>query len=116
MDRLIKTAAWLWLGAIVFVTVSPIGMRPHDVMPVNYDRALAFTLMAGLFVMAYPRQFLTCAILVIAGAAAMELLQYLSASRHARLDDAAVKALGATIGVAFGYAANRLRRLHPFSR
>ncbi|RDJ06919.1 VanZ family protein [Rhizobium grahamii] len=116
MDRLTKAAAWLWLGAILFVTVSPIGMRPHDVMPVNYDRALAFTLMAGLFVTAYPRRFWTCAVLVIVGAAAIELLQYLSASRHARLEDAFVKAFGAMVGVAFGYAANRLRRLRPFSR
>ncbi|MEK1893318.1 MAG: VanZ family protein [Rhizobium sp.] len=109
LDRLLKIAAWLSLAAILFVTVSPIGIRPHDVMSVRYDRALAFTAMALLFVVAYPRHFWACAILVILGAATIELLQYFSPTRHARLEDASVKAVGATIGVALGFAANRIR-------
>jgi len=109
-DRLLKIAAWLSLATILFVTVSPIGMRPHDVTSVRDDRALAFTTMALLFVVAYPRRFWACAVLVILGAAGIELLQYLSPTRHARLEDAAVKAVGAAIGVGLGFAANWILR------
>jgi VanZ family protein len=110
LDRLLKIAAWLSLAAIVFVTVSPIDLRPHDVMSVRDDRALAFTTMAFLFVVAYPRRFWVCAVLVIFGAAAIEFLQYFSPTRHARLEDAAVKAVGAAIGVGLGFAANWVLR------
>lgn len=80
-------------------------------MPVDADRALSFTVMALLFVTAYPKRFWLCAVLVICGAGSIELLQYLSPTRHARLDDAAVKATGAAIGVVIGYAANKVRQL-----
>jgi VanZ family protein len=102
-------AAWLALAAIIFVTVSPIGLRPHDVLPVNLDRALAFALVAVLFVMAYPRHWLWIAVALTIGAGAIELLQELSSTRHARFDDALVKAAGALGGVLVAHAINRYR-------
>ncbi|MDB5523037.1 MAG: putative rane protein [Rhizobium sp.] len=108
-DKLIRTAAWLAAIAIVFVTVSPIGLRPHDVLPVNVDRALAFTAMAALFVLAYPRQWMWVAMAAIVGAGAIELLQELSPTRHARIDDAMVKIAGASIGVVIGWTINQTR-------
>ncbi|PZU25185.1 MAG: VanZ family protein [Shinella sp.] len=107
--RLCKTAAWLSLAFIVFATVSPIGLRPHDPLPVNLDRALAFCLMSGLFVLVYPRRWLMVLILTLVGAGAIETLQYLSPTRHAHMIDAMVKAGGAAAGVAFAVAFNRLR-------
>lgn len=109
LTRLIRVAAWLSLAAIIFVTVSPIGLRPHDVLPVDVDRALAFVVMACLFVLAYPRSWVIVAVALILGAAGIELMQELSPTRHARIDDALVKASGAAIGVILGWAANRLR-------
>lgn len=111
LDRFFKIAAWLSLGAVIFVTVSPIGLRPRDVMPVDADRALSFTVVAMLFTIAYPRRFWLCAVLLVCGAAAMELLQLLSATRHARLQDASVKAVGAAVGVVIGYGANKVRQI-----
>ncbi len=107
-SRLFKFLPWLALAAIVFVTVSPIRMRPQDFASVDIDRAGAFAVMALLFVLAYPRQWLLCAILLIVGAGSIELLQVLSPSRHAHLDDAAVKAAGAAIGCLFGWTINRM--------
>ena len=107
--KLIAAAAWAALAAIIFVTISPIELRPHDVMPVNMDRALAFTALAALFVLAYPRHWLWVGIALMAGAAGIELLQELSATRHARIDDAMVKAAGASVGVMLGWAINQAR-------
>lgn len=107
--RFLKTAAWLMFAFIVFSTVSPIHLRPHDFLPVDVDRALAFALMAFLFVLAYPQHMLLCAVLVIASAGAIELLQLLSPTRHAELHDVVVKALGALAGVLAAGAVNSLR-------
>lgn len=104
--KIFKLAAWLSLAAVAFATASPIGLRPHDVLPVNIDRALAFTVMAALFVMAYPRHWMIAAALLIAGAFGIELLQLLSPTRHAHLFDANVKAAGAAVGVIIGRAWN----------
>ena len=103
-SRIFKLAAWLALAAVIFATASPIGLRPHDMLPVNVDRALAFTVMTALFVMAYPRHWLPVAALLIAGAFGIEMLQLLSPTRHSHLFDANIKAAGAAIGVVIGRA------------
>jgi hypothetical protein len=99
MSALLKIAAWICLALIVFVTISPIGLRPHDFLPVDFDRALAFCMMAGLFTLAYPRQWLSILVMTVLGAMLIEALQTLSTTRHARLADAMVKAGGAVAGV-----------------
>lgn len=109
-SRLFKIAAWLALAAIVFVTVSPIGLRPYDPLSVDLDRALAFCLMSGLFVFAYPRHWIAVLVLTFLGAGVIETLQFLSPSRHAEMADAAVKAGGAVAGVVLAMLATRLRR------
>jgi hypothetical protein len=107
-SRLFKILPWLALAAIIFVTVSPIRLRPHDFAPVDIDRAGAFAVMAMLFVLAYPRQWVLCAILLIVGAGGIEMLQYLSPTRHAHLNDATVKAAGAAVGCLAGWITNRI--------
>jgi VanZ family protein len=105
--RLLKFLPWLALAAIVFATISPIRLRPHDFASVDIDRAGAFAVMALLFVTAYPRRWVACGVLLILGAGGIELLQYLSPTRHARVDDAVVKAAGAVFGCLLGLALNR---------
>jgi len=112
-SRLFKLLPWLALAAIIFATVSPIRMRPHDFASVDIDRAGAFAVMALLFVLAYPRHWLFCAILLVVGAGGIELLQFLSPTRHAHLDDATVKAAGAAVGCLIGWTINRMRPLSP---
>lgn len=108
-DKLSKPIAWLLLAAIIFVTVSPIGLRPHTITSVNIDRALAYLVVGLAFALAYPRHWIMVAVLLIAGALFIEYLQYLSPTRHARLQDAGVKAVGGTIGVLAGSIFNRVR-------
>jgi VanZ family protein len=113
ITKTIQLAAWTALLAIIFVTVSPIGLRPHDLLPVNVDRALAFTGMAALFVLAYPRHWIWVGFALVIGAGAIELLQELSPTRHAHIDDAMVKAAGASIGIVIGWVVNQMLRPAP---
>ena len=109
ISKIAKPLAWLLLAFIVFATVSPIGLRPQTIETPNIDRGAAF-LMAGLaFALAYPRQWKTVAVLLILGSVAIEYLQYLSPTRHARLHDAGVKSCGAALGLIAGWAFNRWR-------
>ncbi len=108
-NKIAKPLAWLLLAFILFVTVSPIGLRPHTIETPDIDRALAY-LVAGLaFALAYPKQWKTVAILLICGALAIEWLQYFSPTRHPRFHDAAVKALGASLGLIVGWIFNKWR-------
>jgi peptidoglycan/LPS O-acetylase OafA/YrhL len=107
--RSAKLLAWLILAFILFATVAPIGLRPHTVTSVDLDRAGAYLLAGLVFALAYPKQWKTVAALLVLGALAIEYLQYLSPTRHPRLHDGAVKALGASLGLISGWAINRRR-------
>ncbi|MDF0697810.1 VanZ family protein [Rhizobium sp. MC63] len=104
-----KPIAWLLLALILFVTVSPIGLRPHTVTTVDTDRGGAYVLLGLAFAVAYPRQWKLVAVLLITGAVAIEYLQYFTPTRHPRLHDAGVKAMGATLGLLAGWVINRWR-------
>jgi uncharacterized membrane protein YjjP (DUF1212 family) len=105
-----RPTAWLLLAFIIFATVCPISVRPHDYLPVEVDRALAFFLMTGAFVVAYPNRWLSVTLMCIAGAFGIEALQFLSETRHPELADAMVKAVGAALGASLGIAFNAVRR------
>lgn len=105
-----RPAAWLLLAFIIFATVCPIDLRPHDVLPVQVDRAFAFLLMSGAFVVAYPRHWLRVAVSCVLAAFLIEALQFLSATRHPEVLDATVKATGAAIGALLGVIFNFFRR------
>lgn len=107
--KLAKPLAWLLLAVILIVTVSPIGLRPETVTTVNTDRAGAYVLLGLAFALAYPKQWKMVAVLLIAGAVAIEYLQYFSPTRHPRLHDAGIKAMGAALGLLAGWVINRWR-------
>ncbi|MBB3658438.1 hypothetical protein FHX15_003685 [Rhizobium sp. BK650] len=109
--KITKLLAWFLLAFILFITVSPIELRPHTIETPDFDRAAAY-LAAGLaFALAYPRQWKSVAVLLIVGAFAIEYLQYLSPTRHARLHDAGVKAAGAAVGLVIGWVFNKWREV-----
>ena len=100
--RLFRVGAWLALIAIIFVTVSPIGLRPRDLVSTNFDRAAAYAVLSALFVFAYPRHRWMVAALVVLAAGGVEIFQFLSPTRHPQLMDAAVKAVGGMTGLFAG--------------
>ncbi|WP_184452668.1 VanZ family protein [Rhizobium aethiopicum] len=104
-----RPVAWLLLALILFVTVSPIGLRPDTVTTVDTDRGAAYVLLGLAFALAYPKQWKLVAVLLIIGAVAIEYLQYFSPTRHPRLHDAGIKAMGAAVGLVAGWVINRWR-------
>lgn len=98
------------IGAVVFVTVCPIGMRPVTETTVDLDRALAFAVVGACFAVAYPRHWRLALLLLPVGAFGIEALQFLSTTRHPGLADAIVKAVGAACGILAGTAIVSLRR------
>lgn len=108
--KFFKWLAWAVLAALVFVTVSPIGLRPHTIMSVGLDRAVAFFLAGAVFAIGYPKRWMSLALFLVAASFAIEILQELSPTRHARFDDAMVKAVGAVAGIIAGKIALTIRR------
>lgn len=108
-QKVMRPLAWLVLGGIVFVTVSPINLRPHTVTTVDFDRALAYAVTGFIFVLGYPKQWKLIVVLLAFGAIAIEALQYLSPSRHARLHDGIIKGIGAALGSLTAHALVKYR-------
>lgn len=107
----LKSLTALSLLLVLAVTVSPIGWRPHTMVSDDFDRAAAFALIGLISMLAFPRRWRLVAICLVASAGVIELLQLAAPGRHARLDDAVVKAFGAAVGIAMGRSlvlANRL--------
>lgn len=105
----LRLLAWLLLAGLIFVTLSPIDLRPVSPAPVQIERAAALALIGFVFALAYPRHIWLVALVVLGSTALLELLQLISPSRHGRLIDVAVKIAGASIGLAAGWLLWRAR-------
>ncbi|ASY59569.1 hypothetical protein SS05631_b54770 (plasmid) [Sinorhizobium sp. CCBAU 05631] len=107
--------AWFLLALIAFSTLSPIAMRPHIGTWVHLERFGAYGLIGFLFAAAYPQRIALVLGLVLGAAVGFELLQMLSADRHARVTDLAVKLAGGGCGAgAARYAARCGRQLRDW--
>jgi hypothetical protein len=118
MSNLARPLAWLLLAALIFATLSPIGLRPVSGLPVGLERFGAFAALGFLFAYGYPhRRWEVLALVTLAGAG-LEALQLIEATRHGRLGDFLVKAAGGGFGVALAVALTRVtvRAGVPFGR
>jgi glycopeptide antibiotics resistance protein len=106
--RLTPVFAWLLLAAVAFVTLAPIGFRPNTGYSPTIERFLAFGAVGFLFALAYPRRLWLIVVIVLGAAIGLEALQLVSASRHGRLFDLAVKLAGGGLGVVAGMVARRI--------
>jgi hypothetical protein len=100
LQTFFRAVAWLLLLAVVFVTLSPIGLRPVTRAPADLERFAAFCVIGGAFCLGYPRHRFLIMILVIGAVGVLEFGQNLIAGRHGRLHDAAIKMSGALLGAA----------------
>ncbi len=105
--RAAAVLGWLLLGLIAYSTLSPIGMRPHIGTLVHVERFGAYGLLGFLFATACPRRITFVLGMVLGVAVGFELLQMLSADRHARVEDLAVKMTGAACGAGAAWLAGR---------
>ena len=95
----LKLAAWLLLVAVVLLTLVPADFRPSTPLPLKAERALGFAVLTFFFTLAYPRRWLLILLGMSAGAVGLELLQFAVPSRDPSPIDAAVKVIGAVLGV-----------------
>jgi hypothetical protein len=100
LHKLLAASAWAAFALIVFVTVSPIDMRPVVTADPNIERFAAFAVMGLLFGLAYPRRLVAVASFVITAAGVLEAFQLITPDRHGHIADAFVKASGGAFGVA----------------
>ncbi len=91
--------ACLMLAAVVFVTLSPIHLRPKTGHP-NLERFTAFLVLGAAYTLALPRRAGWVAVCIVAAAFALEAAQRWAPTRDPDLYDALVKAFGALFGVA----------------
>jgi len=95
-----RLLAWSLAAAVAFATLGPPNYRPHTEFGQNAEHALAFVLVGAAFGLAYTRNRLLTALIGIAMAGLVELLQFWAPGRHARLMDFLVDALAACVGLA----------------
>ena len=68
----------------------------------DFERLAAFTLLGGLFCLAYPRHIVLVGLIVVGSAVLLEFAQLLTPDRHGRIQDAFVKITGGALGIAAG--------------
>ena len=101
MTLIFRVAALILLLVIMFVTLSPIRMRPQWGNP-TFERFMAYFLLGAALSLGFPNRLVQITLLVVLVAAILELLQAIDPSRHARFSDASVKALAGVMGTAVG--------------
>ena len=102
--KIIRWLAWIGILALTVMTIVPADERPTTGLSHDLEHLGAFGfvgLLVGLsFVIRPPALYA----LAFAFSATLELLQIPLPSRHARLEDLIVDAVGAWIGIALGLA------------
>jgi VanZ family protein len=107
--RLFQIAAWLFVAAIIVLSLVKPSMRPVTILPHGLEHAAIF-LLAGLAVgVGYSASLIRNIAIVVAFAVAIEAAQMLAPGRHATLRDLVVDAVSAVVGVVLGWALARLR-------
>jgi hypothetical protein len=112
LTRSIQLGAWTSLGAIayatlthvgfvhsVYLSLSPVLMRPEMRAYVLVEHVGAFALFGAMFSFAYPRRTLVVCCFVFSVAVLLEYFQTLTPDRHGTLTDAYEKILGGAVGV-----------------
>jgi VanZ family protein len=110
ISTLCRWIAWPILAAVFFVTLSPVAWRPVTGAPAEIERFAAFAVLGAVFCAGYPKHRIIVLILLVAVAGSLEALQQLVPTRHGRISDACLKALGAITGV---FVATRLAMWCP---
>jgi hypothetical protein len=101
--KAIKLTAWASLMLVALAVLVPIEYRPTSTFSPDVERFAAFAAVGFAFALAYPRRLWLAALVVVGAALTLEALQMISPTRHGRLPDASIKALGAAVGFVIGW-------------
>ena len=116
MSIYVRAFAWLLAVAVSFATLGPPGLRPHSDLGQDGEHALAFILVGLAFGLAYRKRRLAAAAVSVILIGLLELMQFWTPGRHARLEDFLVGAATACAGFALAAAAAAdwvMTRLRP---
>src|SRR5262245_3421672 len=108
---MMRILAWLLVAAITALTLVPPSWRWVFGLPHAAEHFVGFLLMGGALALAYPGRGRALAVVAIAFAAVLEILQTITPGRHARLSDFLIDAAGACVGIAAAALAERMRRV-----
>lgn len=106
-----KVLAWLLAIALLVLTLVPAAERPETGLQHDLEHLLAFSLAGLLVALAYPRHLLLLVAVAIGFTLALELMQIPLPTRHARVEDFAVDAIGACAAIVVVYLAKPLLRM-----
>jgi VanZ family protein len=110
LETTLKAASWLVLLGLVIVTIVPADARPVSGLRHDLEHFIAFGLAGVMFGIAYSGHFRVLYPSSIVFTLALELSQIPLATRHARLEDFVVDALGACLGIVVAYAFRKLTK------
>ncbi|WFU19275.1 VanZ family protein [Bradyrhizobium sp. CB3481] len=114
MTIILRLAAWGLAAAIAFATLGPAEQRPHSNLGQNGEHALAFVLLGLAFGLAHTRSRSLTAAFVISYTGLIEIMQFWAPGRHARMEDFAVDAIAASLGLVAAAALDwMVRRTRP---
>jgi len=91
---MLKILAWLVVLGLVIVSVVPAVDRPETGLQHDLEHFLAFGFAGLIVALAYPHRLIPMTLAAVIYALALEIIQIPLATRHARLEDFAVDALG----------------------
>ena len=109
-SKAVVAAAGLAIAAIAFVTLCPIGLRPH-LGNAEVERLVAFAVLGAMISRAAGRDAMGATGAVMLLAFGLEAAQQFAPGRHPHLADAVVKAFGGVSGVAAYQFIFPLRRM-----
>ncbi len=98
--KVARIAAWLLVLAAIVLTLGPQKIRPYTGIEHDLEHGMAFALVGLAFGLGYPNHRMILAVLAVAGAGMMEILQQWVPGRHAYLSDFLINGLGACAGIA----------------
>jgi len=105
-----RIAAWLLVMAAVFLTLGPPKFRPVLGIERSLEHFMAFALVAFVFGLAYLNHRVAFAMLAVALAALLEILQLWVPGRHAYFSDFVINASGGCAGLALATWVELLRQ------
>ncbi len=108
--RYLRILAWILVIGLVLATVVPASDRPETGLEHHFEHLVAFSLVGLVFALAYSLRLTVLITSGIVFALLLELAQIPLPSRHARITDFLIDALGASVGITLACLARSARK------
>lgn len=110
MNVLLRTGILICIALLGCLSLIPSNMEFRTGLPGQIEHSVAYFCMGSVLVLTYPRQWLQCAIWLIAIAIILEALQSFSPGRTPLIIDAAASSAGAISGVVVAHCLLCIRK------